>query len=101
MPLDPIEPPGKVFDNADCTAANVDNCTVKALLLSACTGRLDVIQNFVLGGVSVSGSLSVVKYLVEQGADVNAKNNGGATILAVAMLYGHTEVAAYLRSVGG
>jgi len=42
-----------------------------------------------------------VQLLIEKGADVNAKNNFGQTPLKIAVVKGKTDVANYLKSVGG
>lgn len=44
--------------------------------------------------------LPVVKVLVESGALLNALDNNGRTHLDVALMFGHTELAEYLRSMG-
>jgi len=48
----------------------------------------------------IGGSLEVVRFLIEQGADPNAKHCGGSTPLALATLNGQTAIADYLRTVG-
>ena len=40
------------------------------------------------------------KLLVERGVDVNAKHTDGATPLSLAVNQNHTQLAAYLRTVG-
>ena len=47
------------------------------------------------------GHLEMVKYLVEQGASLTATNYYGYTAKDLASGNGHTEVVAYLESVGG
>ena len=49
----------------------------------------------------LGGSLALVRYLVEQGADVMATTNRGETALSLAAAEGNREVAEYLESVGG
>lgn len=51
-------------------------------------------------GAARSGSLPTVKLLVEHGAEFNLPWHG-ATALSVAEQNGHTEVAKYLRGIGG
>ena len=41
-----------------------------------------------------------MRYLVEQGADMDKGRSGGNTTLMVAEAQGHAEVAAYLRAAG-
>ena len=78
-------------------------------------GHLSIVKFLVAQGANVnavnngtalhnaasSGNLAVVRYLVEQGADVNATNDWGGTARSLAEKEGHTEVVAYLESVGG
>ena len=47
------------------------------------------------------GKLELVKILAENGADVNKPTKTGRTPLDQAIKNGHTDVADYLRSVGG
>ena len=42
---------------------------------------------------SLSGHLEIVKYLVQNGADVNGTNDVNNTALIEASLFGHIEVA--------
>lgn len=44
-----------------------------------------------------SGYLEVVKYLVENGADIRAKNNGGQTALDVSVANGMIRNIKYIR----
>lgn len=46
------------------------------------------------------GNAEAVKYLIEKGADVNAKDTGGATALHLAAWKGHTSIALYLLEKG-
>ena len=46
------------------------------------------------------GHLVVVRYLVEQGVDMNKAANNGPTPLLAAILKGHDEVAAFLHAAG-
>ncbi|HMP80926.1 MAG TPA: suppressor of fused domain protein [Pirellulaceae bacterium] len=55
---------------------------------------------FALTGACLLGHLEVVKLLVEHGADVNALWYN-LTPLSHALMGGHREIEAYLRSVGG
>lgn len=68
-----------------------------------------IILAFILGftgcapaiiGSAESGDLQGVKAEVDNGADVNTKNNGGMTPLHYAALQGHLEVIKYLVSQG-
>jgi uncharacterized protein len=52
-----------------------------------------------LSGAAMEGHLEIVKLLVEHGADVNA-SWAGMNALMQAEMWGHDEVAEYLRSVG-
>ena len=47
-------------------------------------------------GVCFKGSISIVKILIENGAEVNAQNYNGATALIYASTFGHTEIVKYL-----
>jgi len=49
----------------------------------------------------IGGNISTIKWLVGQGADVNAISDIGATPLDVAIGQGKNDVADYLRSAGG
>ena len=43
----------------------------------------------------------MVRFLVEHGADVNARTNGGDTPRDLALRRDHTDVSDYLESQGG
>ncbi len=47
---------------------------------------------------SFRGSLEVVKFLVENGADVNAKDDKGKTVLDIAREKEYTTIVKYLES---
>ena len=49
---------------------------------------------------AAGGDLSRIKYLVEQGADVDAQHDSGNTALIIAAWHGHREVVKYLVSKG-
>jgi predicted LPLAT superfamily acyltransferase len=51
-------------------------------------------------GASMWGHTQTVAMLLENGADVNAKNNDGKTVLMLASWYGHTETVAMLLEKG-
>ena len=91
--------------------------TKGAFLLAAEGGDLAVVKLFVESGMSVhtaandygltvlhraawKGHTDVVRYLVEQGADVNAKTDDGDTVLGVAAWEGQTDVVRYLVEQG-
>ena len=44
--------------------------------------------------------MDVAKLLIENGADVNAKDNDGVTALMQASENGHTEIVSLLKSAG-
>jgi hypothetical protein len=46
------------------------------------------------------GSLAVVRYLAEQGADIDYAETNGFTPLQVALAHGRAEVVAYLLWAG-
>ena len=48
-----------------------------------------------------STGTSTSQLLLERGADVNAKTNDDVTLLSFAVEDNHTQLAAYLRTVGG
>lgn len=51
---------------------------------------------------SCGGHLDIVKLLIKSGADINRlQMNFNRTALDLAISYGHTDVAQYLRSMGG
>ena len=47
-----------------------------------------------------SGNLEIVQYLVENGANINAKNDSGSTALMIASYEGKFEVVEYLIEKG-
>ena len=53
-----------------------------------------------LSRASLMGHVDVVKLLIEQGADINAKNNYGGTPLHLASEEGYTEVPKLLNEKG-
>ncbi|MBI4645382.1 MAG: ankyrin repeat domain-containing protein [Bacteroidia bacterium] len=46
------------------------------------------------------GHTEIVKFLLENKADVNAKNNNGWTVLMVAIDKGNTEIIEILKAFG-
>ena len=46
------------------------------------------------------GDLATVQKLISKGADVNAKDNDGSTALKIAIDFGKSDVADFLRSKG-
>ena len=42
---------------------------------------------------------NVIKYLVQQGANINKENNNGATPLFIACQYGHENVVKYFKII--
>jgi ankyrin repeat protein len=46
-------------------------------------------------------NIDVIRYLIENGADVNAKNDDGETPLDDAYIYGTDEIRQILRDAGG
>jgi len=50
---------------------------------------------------SGNGHLSVVEYLVNQKADINAKNKDGKTPMVLAFKNGKSNVIEFLESKGG
>ena len=87
-----------------------------ALYWAAHYGQLAVVRYLVEQGADVNatdfkgetalhsaaeaGDLAVVEYLVGQGASLTATTNDGYTPKGLAS-HGHTDVVAYLESVGG
>ena len=94
--------------------------TEQAFLDSAYAGNLEVVQLFVEAGMSVNtadglgemalyyalyyaadgGSLELVHFLVEQGADVDATTDWGSTVLHYAARGGSLELVRYLVGLG-
>ena len=50
---------------------------------------------------AANGFLEFAKLLVENGADVNQKDDSGKTPLTIALEYKHPNVAKFLREHGG
>lgn len=59
---------------------------------SSANGSSPIIQ------AAASGNISLVKSIIEKGADVNAVDKEGATPLTVALSNGHAETVKYLLS---
>jgi|GEM_PF-797093 len=57
-------------------------------------------SNTLLHWAALDGQRNATEYLLEHGAEVNAKNNEGATPLQIAAQCGHEKVAALLRRHG-
>ena len=55
-----------------------------------------LVSSVILPKAAYYGHLEIVKYLVENGADINAKDNNGWTSLIHAAYNGHLEVVKYL-----
>ena len=84
-----------------------------ALIKAAAKGHLSVVKFLVEQGAdmntplmtplmtaSVSGHQEVVRYLLEQGADRDKANNGGWTALHFAAIFGYLEIALLIMSYG-
>ena len=46
------------------------------------------------------GKMEVATLLMERGVDINAKDTDGHTPLSLAVIMNHTQLVAYLRTVG-
>jgi ankyrin repeat protein len=46
------------------------------------------------------GNLKVVKFLIDKGADINAKDEDGETPLSLASAISHPEIIQYLKAHG-
>ena len=106
----------KLFVEAGMSVDTADEEGYTALIGAAENSRLAVVEYLVDQGADVDaknnggytalyraaryGHLSVVRYLVEQGADVQATDRT-RTARELAERKGHTDIAAYLESVGG
>jgi ankyrin repeat protein len=95
--------------------------TVKlpTFFMAARDGQLDVMRAFVRAGVDAAytgargwtalmlaasgrrASVTTLQYLLDHGANVNARDENGRTALDWALTRGETEVSAYLRKAGG
>ena len=60
--------------------------------------RRDDEGNTVLIEAASCGHLEIVKYLIEKGADINAKNRNGNTALVEATSKGHLEIVKLLTN---
>lgn len=99
---------------------DIPNVWVAPLHGAACNGytTIDTVKFLVEHGAEVNikqspsnitplydaafcGNLNIAKYLVENGAEVNVICNNGKTPLSAATGNNYTDVATYLRSVGG
>ena len=88
------------------------------VFLSARDGNLDAVRAFVGAGADPSvigmrgwtalmlaasarrSNIAMLQYLIEHGADVNARDEAGRTALDWALTRGETEVSAFLRKAG-
>lgn len=57
-------------------------------------------KNAALIKISETGQSDGVKFLIDAGADVNAKDSEGVSVLTHAILYGKKDIAKLLRSAG-
>ena len=83
------------------SVGNMD--AVKDLLAKGETlrARHGVVGKSALHEAAAGGHLSMVRFLVDQGLDVNVRDNRGDTPKRWAELRGHTKVVAWLESKGG
>jgi ankyrin repeat protein len=63
--------------------------------------KVDAYNDPALSVAAFHGELEFVKMLVEHGAELNIRGQYGNTAIGHALRNGHTEVADYLKSVGG
>jgi uncharacterized protein len=63
--------------------------------------KVDAYNDPALSVAAFHGQLEFVKMLVEHGAELNIRGQYGNTAVGHAMRNGHTDVADYLKSVGG
>jgi ankyrin repeat protein len=61
----------------------------------------DIVDNTPLHLASQNGSLAIVKFLVEKGAQINARGNNGKTALHLAARDGYVLVVEFLEKHGG
>lgn len=87
----------------------------QALLIAAWRGRLDVVKWLLAHGAQLNrgplawtalhyavfaGQSEVAQYLIDQGADINARSTNGSSVLMMAAYEGHEELARKLVSLG-
>jgi len=85
-------------------AAKRDQLAKVRQLLSANGERLERTDRYkrtALHSAARYGAFSVCGYLIEKGANVNAKDEGGNTPLHLAAMYGHEDVAGLLANSDG
>jgi len=74
---------------------------VRTLIEAGAALETDCLGCTVLIDASDKGELETVKYLLEKGAKVNARNGFNQTALDYAEYHGHDEVAELLKTHGG
>lgn len=87
-------------------AVSKDNLNVAKILVDHLGKQKVTINEIAIGKFTPlmwaarNGNKKMVKFLIENKADINAKDKEGDTALSMAAMYGHTEAAKYLIAAG-
>jgi len=70
-------------------------------ILATCHPDVEVEKEKALTAATAVGNAAIVRALLAAGADLNAKDAGGMSVLDLAYVRGHTEIADILAAAGG